>query len=84
MSTRSNASITIDGLRIRVSSGTITPAQGQQLGERVQTLLAERLASWDGQADREIGAITMTLTAGENASVDQLASRIVDAIMRQV
>lgn len=78
------ATITIDRIRIRVSTGDMSPAQGQQLGERIQALLAERLAAQAGLETREIGAVTLTLAAGENASVDELARRVADAIVRQM
>lgn len=84
MNGQPGVSVTIEGLRIRVHTGTISPGQGQQLGEHVQRLLADRLAAWNGHQDRDIGAITIALQAPEYVSVEQLASRIADAILRQI
>mgnify|MGYP001164245086 CR=1 FL=1 len=76
--------IRINNIRIRVTTGTITPAQGQQLGERVQSLLAERLAGKDDIRDRDIGTIRLSLRAETSVGIEQLAGRVVDAILRQL
>ncbi|MDL1901449.1 hypothetical protein FBR02_11820 [Anaerolineae bacterium CFX9] len=76
--------IRINNIRIRVTTGTITPAQGQQLGERVQSLLAERLAGKDDIHDRDISTIRLSLRAETSVSIEQIAGRVVDAILRQL
>ena len=70
--------IRIGTIRVRVDD--LTPAQGQQLGERIAALLGQRLAD-DGAATRDVGFIRARMTRQGGETVDQLAVRVVGAIV---
>ncbi len=68
----------IGGLRVRVED--LTPAQGQQLGERIAAMLSEELAS-GGAAHRDVGHVRARVTVQGGETVDQLAARVVRTIL---
>lgn len=75
--------LVIDHLHLRV--GGITAEEGEQLAARVGERLSQRWqASASGETSRAIGAITARIQAQSGETVDHLADRIVDAIVRQM
>lgn len=73
-----HSDIHIGGIRVRAEN--LTPAQGQQLGERIAALLAEALGGgFDGQ--RDVGYLSARVTAQQGESVEQMAVKVVQAIV---
>ncbi|AEB09648.1 hypothetical protein [Desulfobacca acetoxidans] len=65
---------------IRVRAQNLTPAQGRQLGERIGTLLAERLARGE-VLPREAGRIWARVSGRGNETMEQLAVQVVRTII---
>jgi hypothetical protein len=65
---------------IRVRAANLTPAQGQQLGERIAALLTDQLAGSD-VARRDVGHLQARVTVQGGETVDQLAAQVVKAII---
>lgn len=65
---------------IRVRAENLTPAQGQQLGERIAALLVEQLAQGD-VARRDVGHLRARVDARGGESVELLAAQVVSAII---
>jgi hypothetical protein len=75
--------LVIDHLHLRV--GGITAEEGEQLAMRVGERLSQHLqALARSETNRTIGAITARIEAQSGETVDHLADRIVDAILRQM
>jgi hypothetical protein len=70
--------IHIGGIRVRTQN--LTPAQGQQLGERIATLLSQQLASGE-VARRDVGHLQARVTVQGGETVEQLAAQVVRAII---
>jgi len=66
---------------IRVRTENLTPAQGQQLGERIAALLTDQLASGE-VARRDLGQLRARVTVQGGETVDQLAAQVVRAILQ--
>ncbi|MBV9791427.1 MAG: hypothetical protein JOZ51_24740 [Chloroflexi bacterium] len=65
---------------IRVRAENLTPAQGQQLGERIAALLVAQLAQGD-VARRDVGQLRARVNAQGCETVEQLAAQVVSAIV---
>lgn len=70
--------LNIGSIRVRVDN--LTPAQGQQLGERIAALLGQRLAD-DQVSRRDVGLIRARVATNGSETMDQLAARVVGAII---
>lgn len=68
----------IGSIRVRVED--LAPVEGRRLGERVAALLADRLA--DGEAARrDVGLLRARVAMRGGETVEQLAEKIVGAII---
>lgn len=65
---------------IRVRAENLTPAQGQQLGERIAALLVEQLAQGD-VGRRDVGHLRARVESRGGETVEQLAAQVVSAII---